>query len=238
MKWAERNRGGGDEDEVRILLRGPDLADLDARVAGLTEDHALVLYRGGQAPVLPLGLELECVLQAVRSGSRLSRRVRLVAREDATESRCYEVSFLQSQKERELLAAFIARAFNARQAYRVTPGDDKIVVVEAAPPDLGKHLRGRLLDISATGMALLLDLGADADLARHAILQTRIYLPGALDPASLRARILARRLQTGGLVYHMAFIDDGSAAYDRASARITNYVMDRQRAQIRNRKED
>ncbi len=132
-----------------------------------------------------------------------------------------------------LLATRVGRHFNRRDAYRVIPADTQPVLVEVTPPDASTVIC-RALDVSAGGVAVPV---AGTPLAAlepgAATLELTLRLPGSPRPVELVGRVRFAGEEEGAQRLGIAFDEDRSRGFAAAQDRVIDYVMKRQREELR-----
>jgi hypothetical protein len=113
---------------------------------------------------------------------------------------------------------------NRRGAFRITPAEEIMVSVSAH----GRVFQGRLMDISRTGAAVVLDRSVEDHFCTVRRLTLRLRLPSApQEEIELRALAPNRSAHGDSVRYGLHFIDDGTPDCARAEARLLAYVASR-----------
>src|SRR5690606_27266737 len=101
------------------------------------------------------------------------------------------------------------QAFNRRREPRIAaPLQGAWVEVRAADgPRRGERVMGALVDVSASGLGMLLDASSEAILADSPLVTCIFEAPGRSGPQTRAARIVHRTLQDDRVRYGVAFLE-------------------------------
>lgn len=133
---------------------------------------------------------------------------------------------------RRLVDTGLGRHFNRRGAFRVEPAaaNPVAVVVEDAS---GRRLAGHAKDVSATGMALVLDAGPGVELTSGQALSLHVTLPWLPSPLLVGARVCYCGERDGEMRYGVDFVAGSTADFEQTQDHVVDYVMKRQREILR-----
>ena len=125
------------------------------------------------------------------------------------------------------LSAGLLRLFDQRRALRVEP--DVTVVVNLSVPRQSFRTTGRMRNVSANGIAVIIDYDSEKALSRVTEVDLEFRLPGRDRPLALQASIRNRRKDDDEAVcIGLCFEAKGSQDFDAQRQTVTDYVVARQ----------
>ncbi len=222
------------DELVQIELIGPKVVARNVVLQDVSAGGAGVMLPASASGMLRMNDRIELRLSSAKLSVGPIQMFAFICHLDEREARPrVGLAFESWRTHRTLLDSDLRSLFNEREAFRVDPGSDAIVVELAA---LNNRIRmmGRFRDLSVLGFGLSMSPECVGRLNPQMPVQLKFTLPG--DRRLIRAAsnvcharldstnsqtLVGIRLQEGLLVSH----DDRKA--------ITNYVMGRQRELLR-----
>jgi hypothetical protein len=129
-----------------------------------------------------------------------------------------------------LLATGVGRRFNRRTTFRVEPVPERPVAVTITAGD-GGELRGQAMDLSATGMALVVE--GDMDLTSGQTLELTFSVRWDPKPLTFVGRVCYCGMRDGEMRYGIDFVAHQTPDFEDVQDRLVDYVMTRQREILR-----
>ncbi len=135
----------------------------------------------------------------------------------------------------------IGRLFNRRQAFRMAPTEESPVQVTVSDVARLFEHTGAALDVSATGLGVVIP-SDHAELApRDALMRMAVLLPGHADPIALIGRVCFRAptragAAPAGLKLGIDFDEEATEHFEERVEAIVNYIMRVQREALRLRR--
>ena len=213
-------RRGFDQELGQVDLLTHERRPLTGQLTQLAKRGAVVSFPNHEAPAILLGDRLRMDLRRFdRSTKAPKTRVATVyRRQDGALSRHYALAFGATPEE----PAGSER--NRRGAFRVRP--DPAAPVQVAVSTPGWSGSFDLVDISTTGLSVLVDRRAEVATVNH----SRVWISLELLGKNLRFRgvVHRRRLVSGRPCYGLAFDDLHSPGLERQQDAIARYVLRRQ----------
>ena len=142
-----------------------------------------------QDPVFALGERITLTLKSETMGS-VSVQATIRDRTELEGFRRYGVAFPSPDELRGKLGAKFMRLFNQRRTYRVEPSKETPIEVHLSCEAL--QVTGRLRNLSADGVGVLVDFAAEQKLARFVAMRVTFRLPGQERPLTFEAEIRKR----------------------------------------------
>ena len=129
-----------------------------------------------------------------------------------------------------LLTTGLGRRYNRRASFRVEPALEKPIVVSIKDAN-GAELTGKAMDLSATGLALVID--GDMDLTSGQTLHLGFSVAWDPRPLSFMARVCYCGERDGEMRYGVDFLEHQTEDFELTQDRLVDYVMKRQREILR-----
>ena len=128
-----------------------------------------------------------------------------------------------------LLATEVGRTFNRRNSFRVRPGSDHPVTVSLeGATDSGA---GVATDVSSSGMGVIPE--RTLNVTSGEVMTVTLRMPDDPRPASLKAVLCHIGQGDDGPRYGLDFVQEDTRAFELTLERVVDYVMRRQREQLR-----
>jgi len=221
--------------DIRVFAYAPGTERILCRLERLTIFGAAVILQEEDPTVFPVGGDLTLRFNEVRSGANLKVACQVVDRKSsdgATQE--YGVRFENPQRIRTLLRPVLAKLFSGRQAFRATPRVLQPIEVFVDPPQDAyvSAVRAPLMDISTTGLACLVPVDFEEEMAAFDVLRLSFTLPNSETPIDIAGVIRNRHVEIEGIRYGIQFFKKGTTQYRPKLERIIKFVMDRQREQL------
>jgi len=193
----------------------------------------VTLRFSGDPPDLPLGEQVEIVLESERLPGPHRLEAEACLRFEEPGARCYRLEFRDADRIADVMELVYERLFDRRRASRVCPRFPGEVPVYLSTVEDGLHrVAVRLLNLSEAGIGLSASPGLDRVLADQEQVDLELRLPGETDEAALRGSIRSRRLVRESLIYGLAFVREPESEADREAVRA---YVDARRAEVAGR---
>lgn len=215
-------------NHLDVALSIADGSPVPGRIISLNFFGVAIGFPRGEMPPIPLGLEQTATFSSPQLRRPIDVRVRALSRVDEDDIHRYDFDYVNQNELKSLLPGALFRLFNQRKAYRVEP-DEKTpisVTVKTCRDDGVREIICQLVDISGTGVALLLDQDAEVALAATDEVALTFNLPNYPRAFRLEARIRHRRVVSNRIRVGLEFVDGEQEA-------IVDYVMQRQREELK-----
>lgn len=189
---------------------GTDDGTFRGRVVDTSDGGVRVAFPRAEAPSLPVGAGF---MDVVLTGPLLEGPVKLActvrARAELDDVVEYGLGFRDARQVGRVLPTSARQAFNRRREPRIAaPLQGAWVEVRAADgPRRGERVMGALVDVSASGLGMLLDASSEAILADSPLVTCIFEAPGRSGPQTRAARIVHRTLQDDRVRYGVAFLE-------------------------------
>ncbi len=208
----------------RILCRLERLTILGAQIILEEDDHA----------AFPVGGDVDLRFSEAESGAKLVVPSRVAARKTEKGNQIYDLEFLDPQRIRALLRPVLAKLFSKRQAFRATPRPLQPIRVTIEPPQAAyvSTIRAPMLDVSTTGLAVLVPMDFEEEMATYDVVRVRFTLPMTTVSIEMAGIIRNRHLEDEGVSYGIEFYRKGTEKFERKLARIIDFVIARQHEQL------
>lgn len=215
---------------ARLQLPTDDV--IEGEIVDSDGQQVVVEFGPDAAPPLPLGTRVELSLapEGKKRPTRSAVRTvgaRVVARADNVTSRRYSVRV----EPPETMALIGVK--NERGAVRVPPSSDQPIMVELRLADESAMVESWVIDLSRTGMGVLIKTADEDELAHVSELELRFSLPDDRDPVVLVGLIRHRSLCGAAIRYGIQFDKAKSGRYEHDEQRMNRYVMRRQMELLR-----
>ena len=188
-----------------------------------------------QDPVFAIGERITLTLKSETMGS-VSVQATIRDRTELEGFRRYGVAFPRPDELRDKLGAKFMRLFNQRRTYRVEPSKKTPVEVQLSCEAV--QATGRLRDLSADGVGVMVDFAAEQSLARFFEVRVAFRLPGQERPVTFEAEIRKRLTlcdDAQAVCIGLAWNPERSPDFSRHQDRVTDYIMARQREILQTR---
>ena len=224
------------EDEDEEVIRA-EVGGENGHVAGDVLDVSLkgaaVRIALEHDPTFAIGERVNLTLDSDTLGSAtIQATVR--ARSELSGFRRFDFAFPNPDTLRRQLNAKFMRFFNERKAFRIEPSPETPIDVHMTSETY--QTTGRLRDLSADGVGIIVDGESERRLARVVDVGITFALPGHARPVSFQASIRKRfRLDgTDGVCYGFSW-DPEVSDFSTHQQRVIDYVMVRQRELLQTR---
>ncbi len=164
-------------------------------------------------------------------------QAKVQARSELDDSRRFGLVFEDPGALRKRLNGGLLRLFNQRKAFRVEIGSGSQTDVRIRTD--GPEALGQLLNVSAAGVAVLVDPQVEAQLSQVVSVSVAFQLPGDDEALVFRAVIRNRAQMKGrdGIYYGLELDRTSSSDFIAQQQHIVDYVMRRQREPLQARVE-
>lgn len=198
------------------------------------------------APALAVGRVVTLAFRSPRFAKPMDLKASVTWREETELARGYGFR-LEAGAELELSLQVLYSLVNQRHAHRVRPRmTESIAVVLALPErdaagETRRKLRSTksvLRDISVSGLSVTVPPDVEPAFSEVELLQVAVHMPHGAMPLPLMAWVRNRRLEEAGVTYGLEFDAERSEQFDARHKEIVDYVMRRQREQLRVRARD
>lgn len=181
-----------------------------------------------QAPIVPVGGTVTLTLHASDTKS-VTITATVQASTGRDKFRRMGLAFSNPAALHAMLSPKLLRWFNERRALRVQPRPPVSVAVDV--PGQERRLTGRMLDISAEGVGVVVDGESAQELSQVVRVGLEFTLPGHTGPTVLRAfiRYRAQLEEEAALYIGLSLDPEGSSDFISEQQRITEYVTELQR---------
>ena len=129
-----------------------------------------------------------------------------------------------------LLNTGVGRRFNRRTSFRVEPATERPITVTIKTKD-GRDLTGIAMDLSATGMALVVN--GDIDLTSGQTLELGFSVQWDPKPLLFSGNVCYCGMRDGRMRYGVDFDAHRTVDFENVQDRLVDYVMTRQREILR-----
>ncbi|MCP4228250.1 MAG: PilZ domain-containing protein, partial [Actinomycetia bacterium] len=128
----------------------------------------------------------------------------------------------------------LAKLFSGRQTFRATPRILQPIIVEVVPPADAyvSAITVEMLDVSTTGLALLVPFDFEEEMAGYDVLMVTLALPGGGKPMEMAGIIRNRHAEPDGVRYGIEFYKKGTDRFQNKLEYIIRFVMDRKLEQL------
>lgn len=213
---AIRARISGDACQSVGEITDLSLTGATVRI-GLEEDAHFAVSENVTVSLDPKRMRSVQVLAIVRSRTELDG------------FRNFGLAFPNPSILRARLSAGLLRLFNERHSFRVEPTEQDRVDVEISGK--GYLATGHMRDVSADGLAVVIDLEAERILSNVVHVNVQFQLPGQDRPVAFQAEIRNRYELVGDetVCVGLRFDPEASSNFASQQRSVTDYVMVRQR---------
>ena len=213
-------------DILHATVEGEDRRRYPGRVYELTSTGANVFFARPGVPACRVGetLDVEFSADLLRKPMLVPSMVHL--RTEVSGGRRYEFAFVDWRDFWGQVPSKLQSLLNQRGAIRMRP--ENPVDVQIAVDATEKGVAGRLFDISASGLALVVPQRAEEIIGEAEDLTLSFYLPSCEQRLKVGARIRHRRMDNEGVMYGIAF-ERGPRFPVTAEQAIRRYIEDRAR---------
>lgn len=213
-------------DHLSVALPTAEGQPVQGRIISLNFFGVSIGFPRDALSPIPLGLEQTITFSSPQLKKPIDVKVRAQSRVDEDGIHRYDFDYVNQDELKSQLPAPLFRLFNQRKAYRVAP-DEKApisVTVKACDGD-EREVVCRLVDISGTGIALMLDQAGEVALAATDKVALSFNLPNRPRAFRLEAWIRHRRVVGQEIRVGLEFVDGEQET-------IVDYVMVRQREEM------
>jgi len=207
-----------DNDQATGLL-----LEMGPRTVGL-------LLEKGCLSKMNLGDRATVTIVSEEVGGEHVGRVNLLGTHDAGQDIRFTFRYADIAEYEKLLATGLGRKFNRRASFRVIPALDQPIMVDITDAE-GVQFTGKAMDLSATGLALIIE--GDMDLTSGQTLQLRFSVAWDPKPLSFAARVCYCGVRDGQMRYGIDFVGYQTDNFEEVQDRLVDYVMTRQREILR-----
>lgn len=229
------------EELVQLAIKLASGATFFADVLEINGQGADLRFARESAPSLPLGQHATLAFRSPRFQKPVEIKAVAFSRIESEAARGYGFRF-ERTPELEATLQSIFSLVNQRHAHRVRPRMTESIAVilgfapgeEASVPRAGvRSAKGLLRDISLSGLGLAVPAEVEISFANVEIVSVAPQLPGASGSLPLVGWIRNRRFDERQVTYGIEFDAERSEDYDARHKEIVEYVMRRQREQLR-----
>ena len=227
----------GDEYSLDVVVKTASGETFSGELLDITAEGAGTRFKREVGPTLAVGepTTLTFTSARLRTPIKVCAKVRSRTEMGSFRSYRYGFEFEEWQELQRRLSGEIHRLFNQRSLYRVEPDpaepvDAQIRVSPESFPDLPQQFEasGRVKNISAVGIAVLVDHEVETKLAAIDQVITAFQLPASDRRLEVVSWIRNRQLQDDRVCYGLEFDKDRSKDFDEQNSEIVKYVRRRQ----------
>lgn len=230
----------GEDHSLDVTVKTAEGTAFPGELLDITIEGAGTRFRRDAGPTLAVGQPATLTFTSVRLRKPISIRAKVRSRVEMGEFRSYRYGFEFDQWE-ELegrLSREIHHLFNQRVVYRVEPDPvvEAVLRLPPEPPAGGQpdqetpafEAAGPIKDLSAVGIAVLVDRAAEEAFATIDLVEIAFRLPTSSETLKLMGWIRHRQLKEDRVYYGLEFDPDRSARFDQQQHAIVRYVKRRQ----------
>ena len=226
-RTPRHNRVVGDERRITVV----GWPRKEGFLLDISEHGAGVVFSFEQEMSLAVGQDvaLNLEVEGLKKGLLLQGQVR--HRREMRDDRRYGIQFsgLDGLTSKEMQV--FRKMVNRRQAFRVLPiVGDSVVVHVGLDPKFGASA----LNISATGIGIVVSLGAESALMDQTKIALSIQIGQITEPIQLQGLVRNRTIAANGVRYGVQF-DPEDLSYLRNQEVLQNYIMECQRVWLTRR---
>jgi hypothetical protein len=199
------------------------LLEMGSRTVGL-------LFTSGELSRAALGDRATLSIVIDDAGGEHSAEGHLLSINDDERGRKITIRYSDVADYEALMTTGVGKRFNRRTTFRVEPEPERPVPVVITVAD-GGELQGRAMDLSATGMALVVT--GDMDLTSGQTLELRFSVPWDPKPLYFVGRVCYCGMRDGEMRYGVDFVPHQTPDFEDIQDRLVDYVMTRQREILR-----
>ena len=216
---------------VRIDVDLPGEGVFTGKLLVVGPRGAEVSFGPGKLPSMDIGAELTLNVRASSLRHPLHVTATVNSRSDEDGTRRYGFSFVDDEPE-EVRNPALVSLYNRREAFRVRPDVATAPMVTLRAVEGDRRATGRLLDVSVTGIAVLLPVDVAATMDDDAGFDFDLSLPNG--PTLALSAILRNRIETRGGVRCGLTLDlERTQRFEDRQESILQWVMRRQREILR-----
>ena len=175
-------------------------------------------------PNLTVGQEIDLVFTSEKLNEPLTVAVRVQNRTEEAGARRFGFRFLQAEQLDAHLHLTFREYFNRRKVVRVPPEPDHTATVTLKAGHGRPRVEARLENFSASGAAVSLEAGLDAEFAETTSVGFSMQLPKCRRPVDLMGNIRYRRLVGARIHYGIEFDPELSEDFARQQDIINEYM--------------
>lgn len=223
---ARREAIAGMRNDLRVTLK-TDGGSASSVLVDLNRSTAVIEVNGDSANKFPIGSRVDLIVRRAEDSKRTTIPSRILEKVNVRQGTQYEVELLAPGLV-DRLPEQLRRAVNARCSFRVRPSKRAPVRAEVWRAGAKQPIKAQLVDVSATGMAIMVR-AREAEIHQWGpVVGVRVTLPGDTETTDMYCRIQRVLSNAQYPVLGCAFENRGTD-YGNAHAKILDYVMARQR---------
>jgi hypothetical protein len=203
-------------EELVARLRAPESGEFEGLVVQVDAAGVVVEFPRSAAPTLPLAQPYDVAFRGAGLDGTVLLPATAVRRDEGVLSRRYHLE-LDERGGLEL-----GRAFLGRRVPRVRPAE--AFDVELRGPVDETVFRGRVHDISSSGLSVVVAPADEQDLYRLGAVRLRFGLPGDEGTMDFTGMIRHRLLEDGAIRYGIEFYRDRSSDFEANVLHVGQWV--------------
>ena len=180
--------------EVTVLIN--DLPPITGALLDASAGGVGAQFSGLNCPALMIGQEVQIQLTSQRSKHSLVFSAQVRNRREEQGARRYGFCFTDPEQVESQLPPDLHKLFNRRTMCRLEPGKDPCIQIVLSDGDT-RRVEGRLVEISGTGMVVVIPARVDGTLIDSVQVNLSFRLPGCPHPLSLLGTIRTRSFVNG-----------------------------------------
>jgi hypothetical protein len=189
-----------------------------------------LLFEKGSLSRAQLGDRATVTISGDEVGGEHIGRTHVLGIHDDDKGLRFTLRYADTSEYERLLATGLGRRFNRRSSFRVEPALEQPILVDITDAE-GVQFRGQAMDLSATGLALIID--GDMDLTSGQTLALHFSVAWDPKPLNFAARVCYCGMRDGQMRYGIDFVGHQTENYEAIQDRLVDYVMTRQREILR-----
>lgn len=224
----------GEETKIEVTVLAGESPPIVARLLNVSADGVAVRIQPEAGRPLSVGLKAQLVFTGARFIKPLTVSAIVRNRLDERGPQRYGFEFTEKEGfDESVVAQALYTLFNRREACRIQPDRSRSIEVFLEGSPDGRRAVATLVDISVTGLAVL--VGPQVELAMTEVgrLKLSFHLPKGREPVRLEGLVQNRTLVGTNVRYGIKFEPHLSTNFEAQRALIHGYVISRQEEILR-----
>lgn len=218
-----------DIEKLELRVSGGLGKAVSGEVIDLSNTGIDARFSRQQAPVLAIGEEIELAFRwCDQEFESLGIQAQVVTRTDEERSLLYGFSFLESPG---LTHGMMNQLFNRRSAHRAKPKPGEEIEVQLWVHNQSPReslFVAKMVDISVLGLGIMAEIGRDAVLKNHDLVDVSFKLPGSSQRNTITARLITRKLRGDVIHYGLQFSKSMIRHLTAEQNEIAEYIIRRE----------
>ncbi len=218
---------------LAVTMHSPGSSPFVGRLVDTSACGVGVCFSQPNWPNLTVGQEIDLVFFAEKFNKPLTVAVRVQNRTEEAGARRFGFRFLHAEQLDAHLSLTFREYFNRRKVVRTSPEPDHTAKVTLQAGEGRPPMEARLENFSASGAAVSLDAGLDAEFAETTTVGFSMQMPKCRRPVEMMGNIRYRRLIGARIHYGIEFDPETSEDFARQQDIINKYLTKMEKQWLR-----